>query len=452
MTGINYLIAQGPQYDIPGAFQQGVQQGQQQNMLAAASQAAQRGDYAALGNALLQLGDVSGALTALKTPEEQRRTRALEQRQAAIDELNRRNIESEMKARQATMEARDLRAVGNKVVDFSDPNNPRVVYSTPTAADALAAQLDGGGAPPAAAPTGPAPAPAIPGQLLRPGPLGVARYAPAPEQNLFGPQPLLTGGAPAAATPPPAAAPISTTGAAPLTRTGTLADLTPQQRATARTLLVTDPTGATANKFVTDILTGVTAAEESKRQQEAARTQAQILKSSVPQKVVSDAQTIDRAYKTLDKGIDDYKKLIEKTGATYFPGAETQAVRAARTNLQLLGKEVYNLGVLNGPDLSLMQSLIFDPEISATSPSQAAANIYHAAKGDIAKVAGDRLEQFRTMLKQRRDEAVKGILPGEGGPGVGAGAESNVPQSFLDAGGDTGDWEYLSPADQAKFQ
>ena len=30
-------------------------------------------------------------------------------------------------------------------------------------------------------------------------------------------------------------------------------------------------------------------------------------------------------------------------------------------NSQLLAKEIYNLGVLNGPDLSLMESIIANP-------------------------------------------------------------------------------------------
>jgi hypothetical protein len=229
MTG-NY----GPSFlfgpAIGGAIGEGIQQGRQANMLALASQAAQRGDYAGLGNALLQLGDVSGALAALKTPEEQRRTRALEQRQAAIDELNRRNIESEMKAREAAVGARDLRAVGDKVVDFSDPNNPRVVYSTPT----LANELGVGGGQPTSQP--------MPSNVM-----------PSPEvAQTFGPrvstQPLLTPGGVRGDYAG------GTVGVTPSPKRRTMADITQEEKLTAAQMDAVK--AGSGRQYLVDLLSG----------------------------------------------------------------------------------------------------------------------------------------------------------------------------------------------------
>lgn len=59
--------------------------------------------------------------------------------------------------------------------------------------------------------------------------------------------------------------------------------------------------------------------------------------------------------------IDNYKNLVSKAARTGIVSPEQRAeLEAARNTMNLLGKEAYNLGVLNGPDLSIMNSLSVD--------------------------------------------------------------------------------------------
>lgn len=59
--------------------------------------------------------------------------------------------------------------------------------------------------------------------------------------------------------------------------------------------------------------------------------------------------------------MDDLIQLVKENG-TENPYSETgRKMTASAKNLQLIAKEIYNLGVLNGPDLSLMESIIANP-------------------------------------------------------------------------------------------
>jgi hypothetical protein len=86
----------------------------------------------------------------------------------------------------------------------------------------------------------------------------------------------------------------------------------------------------------------------------------------VPEAVRTRALQTDSAYRILAGALQDYTRLIEQTGVTMLPGQESDAVRLARTNILLQLKELYNLGVLNGPDLSLMESMVYDPSVGLT--------------------------------------------------------------------------------------
>lgn len=60
-------------------------------------------------------------------------------------------------------------------------------------------------------------------------------------------------------------------------------------------------------------------------------------------------------------GMDDLIKLVKENG-TENPYSETgRKMTASAKNLQLIAKEIYNLGVLNWPDLSLMEAIIANP-------------------------------------------------------------------------------------------
>lgn len=60
--------------------------------------------------------------------------------------------------------------------------------------------------------------------------------------------------------------------------------------------------------------------------------------------------------------IDDYRKLLEDySKLKIISPTQRSTLEAARNTMNLYAKEAYNLGVLNGPDLDLMNSLTIDP-------------------------------------------------------------------------------------------
>ncbi|MCF6318380.1 MAG: hypothetical protein L3J83_03735, partial [Proteobacteria bacterium] len=58
--------------------------------------------------------------------------------------------------------------------------------------------------------------------------------------------------------------------------------------------------------------------------------------------------------------INDLYKMIEKEGTETW-GTDSKRMKTMYTDLLLQGKEAYNLGVLSGPDLKLMENLVNDP-------------------------------------------------------------------------------------------
>lgn len=108
---------------------------------------------------------------------------------------------------------------------------------------------------------------------------------------------------------------------------------------------------------------------------------------NVPQTVRTQAISANQAYHQLVPMLDEYADMIDGkqtpgpdgkmqspglfdygknsgTGAVGVPGADTDKVLQARRGIQLQLKELFNLGVLNGPDLSLMDTMLFDPSVS----------------------------------------------------------------------------------------
>lgn len=72
-------------------------------------------------------------------------------------------------------------------------------------------------------------------------------------------------------------------------------------------------------------------------------------------------QASARAYQTLMKGLDEYETLFKDGGHAFMPGARNDTLATAHRDLQMQMKELYNLGVLNGPDLMLMDQILLDP-------------------------------------------------------------------------------------------
>lgn len=83
----------------------------------------------------------------------------------------------------------------------------------------------------------------------------------------------------------------------------------------------------------------------------------------IPDTIRTQGIKADQAYTNLTTALDSYQNLIKQTGAEAWHGDNMHALEQSRRNIQLQLKELFNLGVLNGPDLALMDSMIFDPTI-----------------------------------------------------------------------------------------
>jgi len=75
---------------------------------------------------------------------------------------------------------------------------------------------------------------------------------------------------------------------------------------------------------------------------------------------LSKAQNASMALQSIKETIGSYKTLVKEGGIGVIPGTQRDLLTQTRRNLQLQMKELFNLGVLNGPDLELMDQLILD--------------------------------------------------------------------------------------------
>jgi hypothetical protein len=98
----------------------------------------------------------------------------------------------------------------------------------------------------------------------------------------------------------------------------------------------------------------------------------------------ADRRKRGEALSNVAAALDSFERNLVATGSQILPSAEKDALQTDYENLQLQLKELFNLGVLNGPDLALMRRIIQDP----TSIQGRALS---AGRGD---------EQTRRVLKQ----------------------------------------------------
>lgn len=80
--------------------------------------------------------------------------------------------------------------------------------------------------------------------------------------------------------------------------------------------------------------------------------------------VTSDAHKAMQSFRALEGELDLYKSLTNQGGVAMLPGVEKDKLLQTRRNIQLQMKELYNLGVLNGPDLALMDNMLPDATIN----------------------------------------------------------------------------------------
>lgn len=143
---------------------------------------------------------------------------------------------------------------------------------------------------------------------------------------------------------------------------------------------------------------------------------------TVPASVQADVAKTNAAYDTLSQELNDYIQMVEKGGASWVPGSqERDAIGQKMRNIQLQAKELYNLGVLNGPDLTLMEEMLFDPRVGITNPT---------AAWDAAGRAKRSAEAFRAILKRVRDSKQK-MMGGMGGQPSQGGGEAVDWQEYF---------------------
>lgn len=93
------------------------------------------------------------------------------------------------------------------------------------------------------------------------------------------------------------------------------------------------------------------------------------------------------SYRVLDKELEDYGKLIKKHGVSVLPGTEARtAYDVSRRNIQLQMKELYNLGVLNGPDLALMNQMLVDPTTQGSGEGGITQSVYDTASAPVKAI------------------------------------------------------------------
>lgn len=111
-----------------------------------------------------------------------------------------------------------------------------------------------------------------------------------------------------------------------------------------------------------------------------------------------------RSFQGFMKSLDDYEKTFNDGGSTMWPGARKDELGIAHRDLQMQMKELYNLGVLNGPDLDLMNQILIDP-------TTVGGNVLDVLGGDrdMEKRIPANIAQVRELMLNRTTPALQQI-------------------------------------------
>lgn len=80
-----------------------------------------------------------------------------------------------------------------------------------------------------------------------------------------------------------------------------------------------------------------------------------------PERGPSDADKRLGVLKGVEDSLNNYEALIDKHGTEYMPGPAKRQLEAARTDLLVELKNLYELGALQEPDMVLMRAILKDP-------------------------------------------------------------------------------------------
>jgi len=166
-------------------------------------------------------------------------------------------------------------------------------------------------------------------------------------------------------------------------------------------------------------------------------------------KFIQQAQTLD----SVDGALKAYTDLIDAAGpqlwTTGIGGDNPKAKQldAARTAILIQAKELFNLGVLNGPDLEIISSAVPDVTGSeALGKSAASAKAQLSVLTDYIsrgrnQIPTELLERARPNTKKTR-EGVPFLLA----------KPTNTAAAGVPDGVDPADWEFMTPEQKALFQ
>lgn len=124
----------------------------------------------------------------------------------------------------------------------------------------------------------------------------------------------------------------------------------------------------------------------------------------------NDLGSSQAAIKSLESELNSYTDLVQKHGNEYLPGVARDAIATKRRNIQMQMKELFNLGVLSGPDLDLMDQMVYDAAPSGWLDTPAAmvregasAIGFGDTPEDRARANANQLKtQFKDMLNAKR--------------------------------------------------
>lgn len=117
---------------------------------------------------------------------------------------------------------------------------------------------------------------------------------------------------------------------------------------------------------------------------------------------------IANAQTALDVELRRYEKLVGANGLEVEPGPAKDQILAVRRSIQLQMKELLNLGVLNGPDLEILDQMLFDPSVNLTSTGRAniPGQLYSAVRGNAKERAKSSAAELRRIIKNMADSVL----------------------------------------------
>jgi hypothetical protein len=108
--------------------------------------------------------------------------------------------------------------------------------------------------------------------------------------------------------------------------------------------------------------------------------------------------SVKSAVASINDQLNRYEELVGKYGVEAVPGPAKDQLLTVRRGLQLQLKELFNLGVLNGPDLQLMDSMLWDPSVGSDA-SNIPSQLYTGATGGASARAKTSAAELRRIVK-----------------------------------------------------